>query len=321
MTDLKLSNSEEQALLALAAKSPLRGDKRTDAKAGIIHAPTAMRLVAKGLAGKKEAFGSYVLLPAGQKLLPGATALQPTEPRDCRKYLGKTLKGQQVILCDKPENHEGDCDNEALKPLDDGHGVVIEAAKLGKAPKAKVESRAAIVARTKEAESKALIDGLPESTRRWAQECADAAIGKKPKAKSEDAAPANVDVPAVIREAMTAPKDSPAPAVLADALEPGTPAPKFADVTAETDRLVRLLHESGTLWLRQDGKTFRINAQNRGFGFEYWMQTKDGVGWSRLPLGRIPAVLAGVEFINNDRQPGVQPFKPARGSFQAEATP
>ena len=234
--EIQLSASEEAALLALAAKGALRGDKRTDAVAGTIHAPTAKRLCEKGLVGLRTA--GYALTDAGKARLPGAAALQPTEPRDCKKYLGRTLKGQQVILCDKPEKHEGNCDNALLKPMDDEHGVVLEAAKalgviefvhvgdkLPKPPngatplgqkrvKAKVESRASIEAKAAESKNQQFIGSLPESTRAWAQERADAAIGRKPKASEADAAPA------IVADALANGATPTAPALLAEALDP-----------------------------------------------------------------------------------------------------
>jgi hypothetical protein len=80
---MTLSKSEMDGLLALAAKSQLLGGRSTDAKAGTIHAPTAARLVAKGLAVGPDGSKRYAMTKAGRAELPGAetlSAIKTPEP-------------------------------------------------------------------------------------------------------------------------------------------------------------------------------------------------------------------------------------------------
>lgn len=254
---IQLSDSERSGLLALAAKSCLVGDKRTDAVAGTIHAPTAARLVAKGCALAKDTKPrkTYCITDAGKaELGPEVAAMAPRVASDLEKTLKRAPSREPSVL--------------------------IAAKELGKI--AFVHA-----------------DDKPKHKKRDS-------ILVQPQADVERDI---IEAPAIVRDAMAAPAPV-APPLVRDIVDPSAPMPVLKGVTPEIDRLVGLLHQSGTLHLRQKGQAFRINAQNHGAkGFEYWMKNPETGGWSRLLLGNLPGALDGVEFLDNQPEPGVRPFR------------
>jgi hypothetical protein len=282
---MNLSKSEMDGLLALAAKTPLRGDRRTDAKAGTIHAPTAARLEAKRLATKRyrdNKLIGYVITEQGKAALPGLETLSAS-------------KEPEPVYPDRTP------------------AVLVPASEF---PQGKLRPNASKAERAAHAE-------LAHEV--IARQASKPLSSPSPKAKSKDAPTPNLAPPPILAAAFADVTISDrvlsatsAPVDVDPILKPNKPAPLRPSVV-NSDAFEALCTTGSVVVELSDGRA-RINAVGtRNRGFEFWISRGKVAGWQRLPLGNAIAELDGAKVVDATPMPGKMPFAPIPASERERA--